>query len=317
LLDQIELLTALCTTALLGGSLLVVLRAERRRASIELRLKALVSPPPSTDELVTALRRPPPRRKALPVALAARLELAFAATGNRVGPLHLTATVVAAAAATMMTARASELTIGPTIALSGVAATAAPFMLLRMMQSRYRRRFLDTFPDALDMIVRGVRAGLPAPEAIELAAREIQPPVGNEFRRLFDEMRIGVDMEEALQSAAERIQVPDFQFFVVSLLLQRQTGGGIAETLANLSTIIRQRKALRQKARALSAEAKASAALVAAMPFIAGIGLFLINRDLVSVLLLDPRGRFMLGLAIVSILLGVVTMKVLINKSLR
>jgi tight adherence protein B len=134
---------------------------------------------------------------------------------------------------------------------------------------------------------------------------------------MLDEIRIGTGMEEALQHAAARIRVPDFRFFVVSLLLQRQTGGGIAETLSNLSTIIRQRRALRQKARGLSAEAQASAAVIATTPFIAGGGLFLINRELMSVLFVDPRGRFMLGLAIVCLLSGVAAMRVLISKNLR
>jgi tight adherence protein B len=104
---------------------------------------------------------------------------------------------------------------------------------------------------------------------------------------------------------------------VVSLLLQRQTGGGIAEILSNLSTIIRQRKALRSKARALTAEAQASAAVVASTPFVAGVGLFLINRELMSVLFVDPRGRFMLGLAVVSLLSGIAAMRALIKMNLR
>jgi len=190
-------------------------------------------------------------------------------------------------------------------------------MLLRFAQSRYQRQFLDVFPDALDLIVRAVKSGLPAPEAIELVTREIRPPVGTEFRRLLDELRIGTEMAEALEHAANRIRVPDFQFFVVSLLLQRQTGGGIAEILANLSGIIRQRKDLRLKARALTAEAQASAGLVAATPFVAGVGLFLINRDLVSVLFTDPRGRFMLGVALASLLTGIVAMRALIKRNLR
>jgi tight adherence protein B len=190
-------------------------------------------------------------------------------------------------------------------------------MLLRFGQSRYQRRFLDAFPDALDLIVRAVRSGLPAPEAIELVAREVRPPVGSEFQRLMDEVRIGTEMAQALQHAADRIRVPDFRFFAVSLLLQRQTGGGIAETLSTLSGIIRQRKAVRAKARALAAEAQASAAIVAASPFIAGGGLFLVNRDLVSVLVTDPRGRFMLGVAAASLLMGIASMRVMIKKNLR
>ena len=158
---------------------------------------------------------------------------------------------------------------------------------------------------------------LPIPEAMEVVTREIELPVGGEFRRLLDELRIGTAMEEALQRAADRVRVPDFRFFVVSLLLQSQTGGGIAETLSNLSAIIRQRKALRLKARALTAEAQTSAMIMAAMPFVAGAGLFLINRELMLTMLTDPRGRFLLGLAGASLVLGIVTMKVLITKNLR
>ena len=171
-------------------------------------------------------------------------------------------------------------------------------LLLRFAQSRYQQKFLDIFPDALDLIVRAVRSGLPAPEAIELVTHEVRPPVATEFRQILDELHIGTEMDQALQRAADRIRVPDFRFFAVSLLLQRQTGGGIAETLSNLSGIIRQRKALRMKARALTAEAKASAAIIATTPFVAAVGLFLINRDLTSVLFIDPRGRFLLGIAI-------------------
>jgi tight adherence protein B len=154
-----------------------------------------------------------------------------------------------------------------------------------------------------------------APEAIEVVTREIRPPVGTEFRRMLDEMRIGIEMETALQHAADRIRVPDFHFFVVSLLLQRQTGGGIAETLSNLSTIIRQRKALRLKARALTAEDTASAAIVAATTFVAGGGLFLINRELMSILFL-PAPLYA-GARYRLLAVGFAAMKVTIEKSLR
>jgi Flp pilus assembly protein TadB len=296
---------------------LYIVRADRRRAAIEPHLKALTRATPAPDGLVISLRRPQTQRKALPAALAARLEIALARTGNRVRPLHLAATGIAAPMVTMLMAMAAELRPALGILFAAAAAAGAPALLIQLVKSRYQRQFLDIFPDALDLIVRAVKAGLPAPEAIELASRESRPPVGTEFARMLDELRIGTDTEDVLQRAAERIGVPDFQFFVVSLLLQRQTGGGIAETLANLSTIIRQRKALRQKARALSAEAQASAAIVATTPFIAGVGLFLVNRQLMSTLFIDPRGRFMLGLAIAGLLSGVVAMRALIQRNLR
>jgi tight adherence protein B len=310
------LLAAIILAACFGVALLWVSQAERRRGSLRARLSAIAMQPSRTDAPVVSLRKHPPRRQALPTTVAARLDAALAATGDRIGLPHLFITAIIATATSGLVSALGGFRPVFVIAFCVVAAAGAPAALLRIAQSRYQRQFLDTFPDALDLIVRAVRAGLPAPEAIELATREIRPPVGVEFQRMLDEMRIGTEMEEALQHAVDRIRIPDFRFFVVSLLLQRQTGGGIAETLSNLSSIIRQRKALHQKARALIAEAQASAAVVAAAPFVAGGGLFLINRELMSVLFVDPRGRFMLVLAFVFLLSGVVTMKALITKSL-
>jgi len=314
--DQITLVFV-GSTVLLGVVLLQVLHTERRRTRLESRLRAIAAAAPRTDRPVLSLRRPLQQRRALPALLWARLEPALAATGNRIRLPHLAASGIIAAATIGFTATLMQFRPALAISLGGFATLGAPALLLQVAQSRYQREFLDVFPDALDLIVRAVRAGLPAPEAIGFATREVRPPVGTEFQRMLDEMRIGVEIEDALQRAADRVRVPDFRFFVVSLLLQRQTGGGIAETLSNLSIIIRQRKALRLKAHALTAEATTSAAVVAAMPLIAGVGLFLINRNLMSILFVDPRGRFMLGLAVVSLLLGIAIMKTLIRKTMR
>jgi tight adherence protein B len=253
----------------------------------------------------------------LPAGLWARLEAAFAAAGNRVGLPELVSTGIAAAAVTGFAARFMGFNSVLVIGLSGAAAAAAARFLLRFAQLRYQRRFLDVFPDAIDLIVRAVKAGLPALDAIDLAAREIAAPVGTEFQKVLDDTRIGVSMADALNRAADRIRVPDFRFFVASIVLQRRTGGGLAETLANLSTLIRQRRTLRLKARALTAEAKSSAAVISIMPFVAGAGLYLVKPDMMALLFVDHRGRFMLGVAIVSLLLGIATMGAIIRRTLR
>jgi Flp pilus assembly protein TadB len=311
------LVAALVTTVLLGGALFRVRRSERRRANLAPLLNTIAIAASSANVQVFSLRRSGLQRNALPSLLSSRLDLAFASTGNRIGPAHLVAVGIAAAAALGLVSVAASVHPVLAVALCGATAAGAPALFLRFAQNRYRRKFLDIFPDALDLIVRAVRSGLPAPEAIELAAREVRPPVGTEFQLLLDELRVGTEMEEALQRAADRIRVPDFRFFAVSMLLQRQTGGGIAETFSNLSGIIRQRKALRLKARALAAEAQASAAIVATTPFVAGVGLFVINRDLISVLFVDPRGRFLLGIAVASLLTGIAVMRALIKRNLR
>ena len=317
------LLMVLAASALSGAGLWAAVRIERHRERREQRLKTITMAAPVDELLGVSLRRPLPRggrRRAfvsLPEGLWAHLEAAFAAAGNRIGLPQLVLTGIAAAALTASAARFMGFNSVLVIGLSAAAAAAAARYLLRFAQLRYQRRFLDAFPDAIDLIVRAVKAGLPALDAIDLAAREVAAPVGTEFQKVLDDTRIGVAMADALNHAADRIRVPDFRFFVASIVLQRRTGGGLAETLVNLSTLIRQRRTLRLRARALTAESKASAALISIMPFIAGAGLYLVKPDMMSLLFVDHRGRFMLGIAVVSLLLGIATMGAIIRRTLR
>jgi tight adherence protein B len=124
-------------------------------------------------------------------------------------------------------------------------------------------------------------------------------------------------MNDALQETANRIRIADFRFLVVALVLQQKTGGSLAETLANLSGVIRARKALRQKAKSLSAEAKASASILAVLPFLVGGAMYVLNRDLMQSLLNDPRGRVMVGIAFLSLVTGLTTMAVIVRRALR
>jgi Flp pilus assembly protein TadB len=208
---------------------------------------------------------------------------------------------------------------GPGLAMpvgiaSGITGAA---LLLRVAQSRYQNQFLDGFPDALDLIARAVRAGLPVHDAMQVASREVRPPVGPEFQRTLEEMRIGIDVDEAMQHTADRIRVPDFRFFVVALKLQRRTGGSLAEILGNLSSIIRRRKEIRLKSRALTSEARASATVLGLLPVVLGALLFFLSHELMAPLLSDPRGRFILGVAFLSLMAGITVMIVMIRRSVR
>jgi tight adherence protein B len=315
-------LSVLGAVLLLGLAAVAAMRADRRREIRQQRLRAAVAAGPSEEEPALSLRRPLSRAGMrdffLLSALWARLDAAFAAAGNWVGLPHLAVTGLAAAGATVLfTEQVMGFSPVLVVLLGGAAAVASPAVLLRLLQSRYQNKFLDPFPDALDLMCRAVRAGLPVVDAIEVAAREVPAPVGTELHRTIEEMRIGVDIDEALQHTADRIRVSDFRFFAVALKLQRRTGGGLAETLANLSNIIRRRKEIRLKARALTAESKASAAVLALLPFAVGGLLFFLNPSLMSVLIHDARGRFMLGMALLSLLIGVAVMSVIIRKSLR
>jgi tight adherence protein B len=320
------LLFVLAAVLLPGAALLWVMRADRRRQFIQQRLKAVArvaraddeEPAPRLSLRRTLAKAVPGAVFQLPRKVWARLDPAFAATGHRIRLMHLlVAGPVAASLAMGFTGRFLALNHTLVILLGGVAAAAAPAVLLRLAQSRYSNRFLDVFPDALDLVGRAVRAGLPVSEALGVAGREIADPVGSELRRALDEVQIGVEMIEALHHVADRVRVADFRFLIATLALQQKTGGSLAETLANLSSVIRARKALRLKARALAAEAKASAMVLAALPFVVGGLMYLLNRDLGSVLFADPRGRFMVGVAFLSLVTGLGTMAVIVRRALR
>jgi len=316
------LVAVLGTVALLGTAAGLAARAERRRGSREQRLRTLIAVQLGEDESPIPLRRPILQRTAhepfLLTRARRRLEAALAAAGNRIRLSHLLLTMlIAATTVVVFAARVMRFNPALITLLGASAALAAPTLLLYLAQSRYRNQFLDRFPDALDLISRAIKAGLPVLDATEVAAREIPAPVGSELQRTIEEMRIGIDIDDAMQHTADRIRIADFRFFVVALKLQRRTGGSLAETLANLSHIIRRRKEIRLKARALTSESKSSAFVLGLLPFVVGGVMFVISPDLTSVLFVDPRGRFMMGLAFLSLIVGVMTMAVILNKSLR
>jgi tight adherence protein B len=197
-----------------------------------------------------------------------------------------------------------------------VAAVFVPRVAFAVAQGRVRRKLLNQFPDAIGLIVRAVRAGIPVTEGIAEVARELATPTGPEFKRIRDEISIGVDLETALWTAANRIRLPEYRFFVVTIVLQRETGGNLAEILESLAETIRKRKALRERAHALSAEAKTSVYILAALPFVAGAGLFVLSRAYIVRLFTTSDGKMLLGLAVVSLILGLGTMHLMIRRAL-
>ena len=306
---------------LTGLLLLLVTRSERRQKFVQQRLSKLTADDdgePAPLSLVRKLHLAPIAIFQLPRKLTARLNAAFEAAGNQIGLVHLLiAGIISAIIVIAFAGRILALNSGLVIPLGLMAAAAGPVVLLRLAQTSYRTRFLDVFPDALDLIRRALRAGLPVNEALAVAGREIANPVGSELRRMLEEVQIGVQMNDALQQTADRLRVADFRFLVVALALQQKTGGSLAETLANLSGVIRARKALRQKAKSLSAEAKASASILAVLPFLVGGAMYVLNRDLMQSLLSDPRGRFMVGVAFLSLVTGLTTMAVMVRRAVR
>lgn len=142
-----------------------------------------------------------------------------------------------------------------------------PNMFVGRLIKKRVNQFNARFPDAIDLLVRGLKSGLPVTETFQVVSQELPGPVGEEFKGVVERIRIGNTMEAALQETADMIGTPEFQFFCITIQIQRETGGNLAETLANLSDVLRKRAQMKLKIRAMSSEAKASAYIVGALPF--------------------------------------------------
>jgi tight adherence protein B len=184
----------------------------------------------------------------------------------------------------------------------------APRLCLRLEQQRAETQFTTLFPDAVDMIVRMLRAGLPVTVAIRVVANEASHPIDVVFTALTNQIAIGMDFDEALALASRRIGVADFSFFAAAVALQRSTGGNLAATLEMLAQIIRRRRVARLKARAATGEVRLSAMVLGAMPFVVTGLLLLLNPHYLSPLIADPRGKIIIAVAIILLLLGFVSM---------
>jgi tight adherence protein B len=164
-----------------------------------------------------------------------------------------------------------------------------PHFIIGKMIKRRINKFNSNFPDAIELSVRGLRSGLPITETLGIVASEIPGPVGVEFRMVVDKMKIGRTMEAALQETADRLGTAEFQFFVITLAIQRETGGNLAETLSNLADVLRKRAQMKLKIRAMSSESKASAYIVGSLPFIVFTLVWMINPHYMAGFFSDQR----------------------------
>jgi tight adherence protein B len=180
-----------------------------------------------------------------------------------------------------------------------------PHYIIGRIGRRRVARFIGLFPEAIDLMVRALRAGLPVTEAIINAGQEIGDPVGVEFRGIEAGMRLGRDLDSLLWEIAKRIAAPEFRFFIIALSVQRETGGNLAETLNNLSEVLRRRRAMRAKARAMASEARASTMILGSLPILVTVILMITSPTYVSPLFTDVRGLMLIGVAVAMLLIGV------------
>jgi len=194
-----------------------------------------------------------------------------------------------------------------------IAGIGMPHFIINRMITKRLNQFTALFPDAIDLIVRGLRSGLPVTESIATVGREVEDPVGVEFRRIADGIRLGKTLEESLWSIVKRVDTADFKFFVISLSVQKETGGNLAETLDNLGDILRRRHQMKLKIKALSAEGRASAYILGALPFVMFGLINLINPDYASTLYTDPRAQLASVIGMFWLSIGGIVIAKMIN----
>ncbi len=202
------------------------------------------------------------------------------------------------------------LDVAPGVALIGSLSVGfgLPNVVVGMKSKKRARKFNLLFPEAIDLIVRALRAGLPIQEAIGNVARDIKDPVGGIFKRAQQEIQVGVPLETALWRVAKTVRTDEFNFLIVALSIQRETGGNLAETLANLSQLLRARQQLRLKIRAFTSEARATMLIMTGLPFLVGGGMFVISPNYISPLVTTSTGQMVAAAAACSMGLGIFIM---------
>jgi tight adherence protein B len=287
-------------------------RYKRRLQFVGERAKGIATPEAAATRSLARRQSATPNidriaRRWLPQrdALAARLEK----TGYpiSIGQYALSMMGIAVVA-TIAFGVATRIGFLPSLLVGAFIATALPHLVIGRLIKRRVGAFIAHFPEAIDLMVRALRSGLPITEAITSAGHEIADPVGHELRMVEGGMRLGRDLDSLLWDIARRIDTPEFRFFIIALSVQRETGGNLAETLANLSDVLRKRRQMRAKVRAMASETRATTMILGGLPVVV-IGLLLyVSPDYLKPLYTDVRGVMLDVVALAMLTTGVTVM---------
>jgi tight adherence protein B len=204
----------------------------------------------------------------------------------------------------------SLLIAGPSAIIGGL---GLPNFILSFLRKRRIAKFVSEFPNAIDIIVRGVRAGLPIGDCLRVVASESAEPVRGEFRQIVEAQTLGLSIAEAVDRIAERVPVTEANFFAIVIAIQAKAGGNLSEALSNLSRVLRDRKKMKGKISAMSMEAKASAAIIGAIPFVVTLLLYFSSPNYVSLLWTTTHGRIIAGIGLAWMAVGTAMMKKMIS----
>ena len=175
------------------------------------------------------------------------------------------------------------------LGVGAIAGAGIPHFIVGHFIKRRTNEFNAKFPDGIELLVRGLRSGLPVTETLAVVAQEVPGPVGEEFKGVVERIKIGRTMEDSLQETADRLGIPEFNFFCITLAIQRETGGNLAETLSNLADVLRKRAQMKLKIKAMSSESKASAYIVGSLPFVVFIMVWWVNPKYLNGFFTDDR----------------------------
>ncbi len=194
-----------------------------------------------------------------------------------------------------------------------IACYGLPRWILGMMAAGRVKKFTEEFPNAMDIITRGIKSGLPVNDGLKLVAKECTAPLGPEFQRLVENVGVGMSLDGALEKMSETMPAPELRFFAIVISIQAKTGGNLSEALGNLSTVLRARKMMREKIKALSSEAIASASIIGVLPPGVGIMISIVRPEYIAPMFTDTRGQLMLLAGATWMFMGIMMMRKMIN----
>lgn len=292
---QTLLITVVIFLVIVGGYLLLsgpsVGKAQKRRVDA-LRYRHSESTDAKVEsqfKKAIAARRPKMHRVAGSGSRIEALEMRLERTGKG---WTLSQYAYASLGLTLVVAVLVFLQSGAPLLALGVGAVfggGIPHFVVGFMIKKRTNNFVAKFPDAIELLVRGLRSGLPVAETLQVVAQEVPGPVGIEFKSIVERIKIGKTMEDSLQETGDKLGIPEFNFFTITLAIQRETGGNLAETLSNLADVLRKRSQMKLKIKAMSSESKASAYIVGSLPFIVFGLIYWINPEYLGEFFIDDR----------------------------
>lgn len=288
--------------------------ADKRRAAIAQRPKRVgvdrvVDPAARRKQVADSLKELEAKQKKQRVSLETKL-LQAGLDWDRKKFFLVSAGIALAVAATLLLA-----TFNPFFALAGLAigGVGVPNWMLMFLRKRRVAKFVGELPNAMDVITRGIKAGLPLADCLRIISAESTEPLRSEFRQVVEQQTMGLSLGESVNRLAERVPVTESNFFAIVINIQEKAGGNLSEALGNLSRVLRERKKMKGKVGAMSMEAKASAAIIGALPFIVGLLVYFSTPKYMELLWITTTGKMVMAVSLFWMSIGIMAMKKMIN----